>query len=248
MKLATTMIFSAAALAAAPTTAALAADYDPPIYIEEAPEYVPVEIGSGWYLRGDIGYNFNRRFRSYEIGTVPGLTVGQDNTSLFGGVGFGHHFNDYLRAEANIGFLAQEQFQVSYADPFFPGFGGSAELKSEFWSGMLNGYVDLGTVAGLTPYVGGGIGVVYARSKIEGEVNFPDGSTLSGLAKQNHYSAAYSLGAGINYKVDSNTSIDLGYQYVSAPDAKFVSVDNPYLYGKGIEFHQIKVGLRYNLW
>ena len=37
---------------------ALAADYDPPIVIDQPVEEVPVEVGSGWYLRGDIGYNF----------------------------------------------------------------------------------------------------------------------------------------------------------------------------------------------
>ena len=43
-----------------PATAlpAIAADYEPPIVIDQPVEEVPVEIGSGWYLRGDIGYNF----------------------------------------------------------------------------------------------------------------------------------------------------------------------------------------------
>ncbi len=44
--------------------AALAADYDPPIYVDEAPEYVPVEVGSGWYLRGDVGYAFKRNYKN----------------------------------------------------------------------------------------------------------------------------------------------------------------------------------------
>ncbi len=38
------------------SAAAMAADYDPPIFVDDSPEYVPVEVGSGWYLRGDIGY------------------------------------------------------------------------------------------------------------------------------------------------------------------------------------------------
>ena len=48
-----------AAAALGPLPAAYAADYDPPIIVEEATEYVPVEVGSGWYLRGDVGYNFS---------------------------------------------------------------------------------------------------------------------------------------------------------------------------------------------
>ena len=38
---------------------AFAADYDPPIVVDQPVEDVPVEVGSGWYLRGDIGYNFD---------------------------------------------------------------------------------------------------------------------------------------------------------------------------------------------
>ena len=47
------IFLGAAALFAA--TPALAADYDPPPLLEPAPEYQPVEIGNGWYLRGDGG-------------------------------------------------------------------------------------------------------------------------------------------------------------------------------------------------
>src|SRR6185312_8038932 len=63
-----TMVFKslkALALAAAvltPVTQALAADYDPPIYVDQAPDYRPVEVGSGWYLRGDVGYAFNKPY------------------------------------------------------------------------------------------------------------------------------------------------------------------------------------------
>ena len=44
-----------AAIMLMPVTQASSADYDPPIYVDQAPDYVPVEVGSGWYLRGDIG-------------------------------------------------------------------------------------------------------------------------------------------------------------------------------------------------
>ena len=42
-----------------PCRPALAADYDPPMIIDQPVEEVPVEVGTGWYLRGDIGYNFS---------------------------------------------------------------------------------------------------------------------------------------------------------------------------------------------
>ena len=51
-----TLILAAAAALPLP---AFAADYDPPIVVDQPVEEVPVEVGSGWYLRGDIGYNFS---------------------------------------------------------------------------------------------------------------------------------------------------------------------------------------------
>src|SRR5690554_2575077 len=64
----------AAMLAVAPATVATAADYNPPIYVDEAPEFRPVEIGSGWYLRGDVGYSLETSaddaftFRTFDLG------------------------------------------------------------------------------------------------------------------------------------------------------------------------------------
>ena len=52
-----TRLFTAVLLAAVSVPAVHAADFDLPVVVDEAPEFVPVEIGSGWYLRGDIGYS-----------------------------------------------------------------------------------------------------------------------------------------------------------------------------------------------
>ncbi|MBL8580714.1 MAG: porin family protein, partial [Rhizobiaceae bacterium] len=91
-----------------PAASALAADYDPPIFVDEAPEMVPVEVGSGWYLRGDIGYNFDSEFADYDFSSVPGLSYSETSSTIFGGIGAGYHFTDYLRADANIGFLTSQ--------------------------------------------------------------------------------------------------------------------------------------------
>ena len=59
-----------------PLAAAHAADYDPPIVIDDAAEYVPVEVGSGWYLRGDVGYIFDASIGQVDYRTFDGLTYG----------------------------------------------------------------------------------------------------------------------------------------------------------------------------
>lgn len=246
MRLASRLALILAAAGLMPAASALAADYDPPIFVDEAPEYVPVEVGSGWYLRGDIGYNFDSDLESYDFGSIPGLRVSEDQTTFFGSLGAGYHFTDYLRADANIGFLTKASLDVDYSDGF--GSSTSSSIESQLWSGIVNGYVDLGTYAGLTPYIGGGIGMVYSRSKVDGEITFPNGARFAEYDTDNQFSFAYTLNAGASYKVSQNASIDLGYQYFSAPDAEYLSVDNPKVEQKGIDFHQIRLGLRYDLW
>jgi len=225
---------------------AMAADYEPPIVIENAPEYVPVEVGSGWYLRGDLGYTFNKPFKVFDIGVLPIAAYSEDNTALFGGVGMGYHFNDFLRGELNFAFLSKNKFGVLYDDGTL---GVLAYGKNQAWSGMANAYVDLGTFVGLTPYVGAGLGFVYTKRELHVDLDTPFGG-VEIFDNKKQVSFAYSLGAGLNYQVTPNTSIDVGYQFLSAPDAQYVAVKDldSYPVHKGINLHQLKVGLRYDLW
>jgi opacity protein-like surface antigen len=222
------------ALLALPTVGqARAADYEPPIAIEEVPQYVPVEVGSGWYLRGDLTYNIDRTEPEF---SNPFITD-TSHTSFGGGGGVGYHFNDLIRGELNVAFLSKDSFD--YDDGI-----DVLEFESQAWTGMANLYFDLGTFAGLTPYVGGGVGLLYSRNTL-------DGSSL-GLAideTDDGYKFAYSLGAGVNYKITKNTSVDLGYQFVSSPDTEYLNVTSEDVEVRdGLDFHQIKVGLRYDIW
>src|SRR6188474_2723424 len=82
-----------AAIAMLAASSARAADL--PYY----PPPPPVEVFSGWYLRGDIGIT-NQHVKSLENDLLPSSakTVGLDfdSAGLFG-VGVGYHFNNWLR-------------------------------------------------------------------------------------------------------------------------------------------------------
>ena len=217
----------------------LAADYNPPIYIEQAPELVPVEIGSGWYLRGDIAYNVNKPFDDVTFGTFS-----EDTIPISATVGIGYNFSDFLRLETNIGFLTGHQAETSYAS------GASTISEStdnEVWSGIVSAYADLGTFAGFTPYVGAGVGLVNATRRYD----ISDSLTGTTFTDRNsEYSLAYSVGAGVAYNVTNNLSLDVGYQYFAAPNAEYVEMTGPGTYAveEGMKFHHVKVGLRYDLW
>ncbi|CDX46885.1 conserved exported hypothetical protein [Mesorhizobium plurifarium] len=247
----------ASALAATillPMTPALAADYDPPIYVDQAPDYQPVEVGSGWYLRGDVSYLANKSFDKQDFAFTP-ASFKNDETPVFGSIGFGYHFNDYLRADLNLGYLPGNKVSVGYddsataAEPTIA----SGSLKNYAFTGLLNGYVDLGTYVGITPYVGAGVGFVRSKSKLSAFYSTDNGDDTDDFVLKNNktqYAFAYTLNAGLAYQVSKNVLVDLGYQYFSAPDAEYVTAESltSYPTHKGISNHQIKLGLRYDLW
>ncbi|TJV39887.1 MAG: porin family protein [Mesorhizobium sp.] len=257
MTLTSRMAQALAALTLLPLTPALAADYDPPIYVDQAPDYVPVEVGSGWYLRGDVSYLVEKSFKNDDFAFTP-ASFDEKEDSVFASIGFGYHFNDYLRADLNLGYLPGNKASAGYDDSTIVALPATAtvasgSLKNYAFSGMLNGYVDLGTYVGITPYLGAGIGVVRSTRKLSGSY-FTDNndSTDDYVFNDNktQYSLAYTLNAGFAYQVSKNVAVDLGYQYFSAPDAEYVTAASPTSFPirKGISNHQVKLGLRYDLW
>ncbi|WP_421915868.1 outer membrane protein [Mesorhizobium sp.] len=284
---------TALALAAVllPLSPVHAADYDPPIYVDQAPDYKPVEVGSGWYLRGDVGYAVNKPFDD-SVGPT-GFT--SSNTLFDGSVGMGYHFTDYFRADLNFGILPTNKFGDSYVTtcagtltttvtnvasgnitsqtnaPASTPCQGSDSASNKAYSLMANGYVDLGTYVGFTPYVGGGVGVVYSKfNKSIGASNCvptTTSNTINGntttqqfncdspagysgaVTSQASYDFAYSLAAGLSYQVTKNVSVDVGYEYFAIPGAQYVAYDNgAFGIHKGLDYQSVKLGLRYDLW
>lgn len=269
---ATALLLSALALPA------VAADYEPPVVVDQGVDEVPVEVGSGWYLRGDVGYAFNS---AYEVNESPsGLST--KNKAWSGSIGMGYHFTDYFRAEVDLGILPSGEFDRRYTTTCegtetysiitdggtvvegtrpgerpCEGFDSGDNTAYNF---MAKGFVDLGTYVGLTPYVGGGVGVAYSSYKLSEDArdcnnstNFEcyDPSFYEGTqSRERQYNFSYALGAGVAYEIAKNVQLDLGYEYVAVPSAKFINVDNagnPYV-DEGVDFHQVKLGLRYDLW
>jgi len=361
MKLTKVLGLALAATAMVPLAPALAADYEPPIYVDQAPEYVPVEVGSGWYLRGDVAYTFERKYRNTSlslddslfdndlvgnfiglgsIGPIDAFSYSEKENPVAGSIGFGYHFNDWLRADVNVGLLANDKFTgtahlfAGSLNPFesvdwrdrgtaMPDLGClgsrtitqtdvtttadadgnpvqgdpvvntisagdwrrdcmvSASVKNSAWNGLVNGYVDLGTYAGITPYVGAGVGVLLTRTNVsatatcegyQGSASRNDGTisrtidttflcrgqtdpnaqsvtyTPISYSKTDYY-LMYGLSAGLSYQISKNTSLDIGYQYINAPNIRYYSIDNDGIKShKGWGANQVKVGLRYDLW
>ncbi|MFZ1775331.1 MAG: outer membrane beta-barrel protein [Rhizobiaceae bacterium] len=230
------IFLGAAALFAA--TPALAADYDPPIVVDQAPEYQPVEIGNGWYLRGDVGYavSVSTGTVSYRTFTAPNtygaavFDTARISTGLNYGVGFGYRFTDYLRAdftgERINGRFAGTTTSATPCLPTAPYVGTTcrSEDASSFVGGaaMVNAYADLGTISGFTPYVGAGAGLTYLRWNsltnstfcVDGGVVCPAGLIATTAHDGNaSWRFTWALMAGMSYDMTKNTKLDFGYKY-----------------------------------
>jgi opacity protein-like surface antigen len=266
-------------LAALAPLAANAADYDPPIFVEEAPEYVPVEVGSGWYLRGDVGYVFDSGIDGVEYTVFDPIAVADEpasftsasiDTDFTWGGGFGYRFTDYFRADATIdGFRAD--FSGSTAsdqscDPLDPEdttcrSENSSEVSAV--SVMANGYVDLGTYVGITPYVGAGVGMSYVSWSNLNDTTYcvdgvadtcamtdPVGSTSHGGV--DGWRFTYALMAGVAYDISKNFKLDVGYKYRNIDGGDMFGWDSGDTFGDGshgnIDTHEVRLGLRYELW
>lgn len=300
---------AAFALLALGSSGAGAADLDQTLLAApELPLTKPVEVGTGWYLRGDLAYNVSEADVHSNVTTVGPITGSgfsiptsalgvtsnsEDTTPISGSIGFGYHFNDYLRADINVGVLSMKKSNyespgscegtttitnnstgaVISSQPGTASCDSNIAVQTNVWFGMLNGYFDLGTYAGITPYVGAGVGFAYAPVKLntsatckasqssngtttttflcDGQSSTSDASVnYSGSSyKNNSFSFAYALSAGFAYQMTKNLSLDLGYQYVDAPNAEYAAVGDsgPYI-GKGLSYQQVKVGLRYDIW
>jgi opacity protein-like surface antigen len=98
----------AAAVAAVATVGAHAADMDFPNAPPSLTPEVPVELGTGWYLRGDIGYAREQGPQLSADASTPAnpLPIGAQLLNSTGskngwslGLGFGYKFNNWFRTD-----------------------------------------------------------------------------------------------------------------------------------------------------
>lgn len=256
MRLATT-VAAAMLLAGVAHSADL---YQPqqPEPLMDAPE-VTVQEASGWYLRGDVGYSFNkiRGAKFFQGGAADSevdfaSTHIKDSFLLGGGVGY--QFNNYLRSDVTFDYLTKSDFRGSTLG----GCGVSTDCfssdRSSFsaYSLMANIYVDLGTYAYFTPYVGAGFGASYVKwDKLRNtscDVADPaDCDPVSEHGGKGKWRATGALMAGATIDVTCNLKADVGYRF------RYIDGGNMFGYAnsggpgrdKGIYSHEARVGARY---
>lgn len=233
----------ALAVLAALGAPAFAADLDQIIPAPVEDGYVPVEIGSGWYIRGDISYDLSTdttgSYQTYD--GVAFSTNPYDNfelgTAFDVSAGVGYQFNSWLRADATLGYWGRS---VNGADTspapcttFVTGIDPTAincrsvdSTKIAAWESMANVYADLGTYVGVTPYIGAGAGFTHisysdltntAYCTNAAGADVPVGGSSCPITSfhggAKSWRFTWALAAGASYDLTKNTKIDLGYRY-----------------------------------
>jgi opacity protein-like surface antigen len=212
MKVLLSLACAGLTIAAAPACGADLFGASPPLSYPATQAPTAVEVGSNWYLRGDLGVSFDDAPSislssvstpppGYHGAPLPAYAGGNMNSTDFtGGVGFGYRFNNYLRVDATWDYrtgpggtrertvvcpyaLSGETQQVTglllgYLYNTSNTCDGVANIRQYNNTFLANGYVDLGSYAGFTPYLGGGLG--FNMNVMSGSLNYHE--TANGQA------------------------------------------------------------------
>jgi opacity protein-like surface antigen len=209
----------------------------------------------GWYLRGDIGYVLP--MRPTGDGLLPGgLTRTFENErfgkSMMVGLGVGYKFNNWFRADVTAEWRKNYQFHATNSGTGYVD--GYSDERARFSARtlMLNGYVDLGTWSGFTPYVGAGMGVTTNELKGWTTQVFcytalctPSGPALT-IPDTRKSGFTWALMAGTAIEITPNLSLDVGYRFLHL-GAVTTGTD---AFGVGakigaVKINEVKAGLRY---
>ena len=165
------------------------------------------ELLSGWYLRGDLGYRFNNVDAVQSFDPVISKSY-PDSLGITAGAGVKYQ---WFRADMTVDFGAPVRMRGDTA------LGPSQyTTRIDSISVLANAYVDLGTWAGFTPYIGAGVGASYLRSKDYTDSSLPPSPLTSSLTHTTNFSWAWMV--GVSYQVAPTWVIDVGYRHLDLGD------------------------------
>lgn len=174
-------------------TAAQAADMAfPPMEGIPAVSEQPVELGTGWYLRGDVAWSRDHAPLLSSDGSLDSQSAATNGYSF--DLGFGYKFNNWLRSDIVYDYRKPYSVTAAESNVWCPynlmglTTQGSNPVELGYFANpndtctpqqhaalsrqdlLLNGYIDLGTWGGVTPYVGAGVGTSMTQSS--GSLNY----------------------------------------------------------------------------
>jgi len=196
-----------------------------------------VEIG----YSGSVGYSYDTT-----VGTGPtAVTTTHNDVAFFDA--YGNHLGSrdggtYTGPNGPI--IGQQTITASYSSQNF----------------MVNGYYDMPQFGRFTPYVGAGAGlarITYSEKRENSDCADSGGYQCAGGQvssaevdyTKTSWKPAYSISVGTAYALNENLSLDVGYSFLSVAGGDTINYsDGAAIDENGFSTHQVRAGLRYQIW
>jgi opacity protein-like surface antigen len=242
-------------VAAGCASSALAADmlFPPPMISAGRPGIV--ELGTGWYLRGDAGYVDYVPLKDRRS-AIPGETF--DTTRLketwSAGGGFGYKFLNWFRADVTVDYRFESDFEGTSSRTGYVSDSRRDWGQFESTTGLVNAYLDLGSWYGISPYVGAGVGASL-NHLLDHQAQVTCLTAACGLIgaqpvvqgrDRSDIDLAWALMGGVAVDVGGGFKIDVGYRYLNLGEVR-TNAAGPAAPTRTeeIKAHEVRLGLRY---
>ena len=244
-----------------------------------------VAFGTGWYLRGDVAAASDVKL------SIGGTTVPSTSNfvnSWSAGLGFGYKYNEWIRTDVTADWRSPRRFEgnttsnlpcqigavaingtdpntgqaaVIGSKPVYARCSDYSRSRLTAFHVLFNGYIDLPTFVGITPYVGAGVGFSNVYQKftrnwfMNNQVAYAP--TWTDPYTQGTYSAywdssrtvsslqfAWAAMAGVSYAISPHAAIDVGYRYMNIGSiTNYASLSGTSQ--QTLHAHELRVGVRY---
>ena len=226
-----------AGVLAVQVTGAMAADMPGSYEPEPVKQWLPsLDLNTGWYLRGDVGYNWGRIDGAESTAPFPDPTGSTLGNGVVAGFGAGIK-TKWLRTDFTVDYSFPLDYTGTAVSP------DDVTAKITAISVLFNAYLDLGTWHDITPYIGAGAGAANLRVTDYASTATPP---FTGDANHSQWNFAWAVMAGAGYAVAPNLIIDVNYRYIDFGDATTASDASGSVTFEDIAAHEVRVGLRWS--
>lgn len=222
------------------------------------PAPIPIQESFSHYLRADIGWGFAGDPSYSESGAditgVTGRSIGT-NDVLHGSVGAGTYWTSRFRTDVTIDFRGPQDVDAvtTFNDGAAKTGRDSVQLRGTV--GLFNAYWDLAPRGAWTPYIGVGAGFVYNQiDRTYVSTLDAGGADQNGSGGGSNFGLAAALMAGVSISWSHTWVLDIGYRALYMDGGDLVTpISGGSATPSRIEIgsqweHQLRVGLRANLW
>ena len=175
---------------------------------------------------------------------LPG-SDSKDAARAGGGLAVGYDFRPMfslpVRAELEYAAYGNASHHLGFVD-HIEGDALGARHTVGFQTLLANVYWDITNYHGFTPYIGGGLGMAFVKTKVNYSYT-GTGESENGSFSDTDTVFAGQVGLGCSYAFTDNIAADLGYRFLMMDDGD-ASISGISMKSKDMYAHQLTLGLR----